>query len=77
MTNLRIKATLKPTPEQIKQMIETNVFDPEIHEPEDIILTVDYDLHETSWEDVFEVLKQIVTEDGFVSAEITKEINHD
>jgi predicted oxidoreductase (fatty acid repression mutant protein) len=77
MTNLKIEAILKPSDEQIKQMIKTNVFDPGTHKPENIRLTVDCDLHETSWQYVFEVLKKIVTQDGFLSAEITKETDND
>ena len=77
MTNLKIEATLKPTDEQVEHLIATNVFDPQTHEPENLKLTVDCDLNEVSWEEVFEVLKELMTHDGFLSAEIVKETSHD
>jgi hypothetical protein len=77
MTNLKIEAILKPSDEQVKQMIKKNLFDPKTHEPENLKIAVDCDLDEVSWEEVFAVLQEVIMQDGFLSAEITKETDND
>lgn len=77
MTNLKIEAVLKPTAEQVESMIKQNLFNPETHEPENLKITVDCDLDEVSYEEVFVLLQEVIMHDGFLSAEIVKETSHD
>lgn len=77
MTNLKIEAVLKATDEQIEEMIEANAFNPETEELEHFKVTISCDLNEVSMEEVLGVLRQLLLEDNFVSAQIIKETSHD